>query len=174
MVVGKQLNKMFNRVDTTLSFDLRSYSNEVDGKHRGVTVESYGRTTSQVTGALVSTPLKSITLNAESDIDRIDRIAKSIYNQLTSEPLLTYTEYRNIDWPPIMRVPSDDLKRCFGDVNMDNRTLKKWLKFLGFRRDAKFIVTEELTEKVRERYSNSSKLNLGNYKPQSKYGKELL
>ena len=165
---------MFNRVDTALSFDLRSYSNEVDGKNRGVTVESYGRKTLQNSSAFVSTPLKTISLNAEPSFDRTDSIARSIYNQLVSDPLLTCIEYRNVEWPPTMFYPSEALKKCLGDSSIDNRTLKKRLLELGYKRDIKYIVTAELIERINNLNLESTPYNLSDYQAKSDYAKSLL
>ena len=78
------------------------------------------------------------------------------------------------EWPPIMRVPSHDLKRCLGDPDMDNRTLWARLEKLGYSRNADFISTEGLVQKVNDYLLDKENLKHIDFKPISEYGKELL
>ncbi len=165
-----------SRVNYAHNSNLRSYSNKVDGTNSGVTVESYGRKIKAISNSISfqSIPLTSMTIDVDSVTSSEEKIADSIYEKILSNTFTEHIEYRDVEWPPVMRVPSDDLKRCLGDVKMDNRTMRKRLLNLGYNSTIDFVVTVELVETIRERNSQNSELNLDTYKPQSKYGQELL
>lgn len=71
-----------------------------------------------------------------------------------------------------MHVKSIDLKRCLGNPDMDNRTAIRRLVDLGFSPDIKYIVTEELIEKVNHE-SKANMLSHERYSPKSSYSRKL-
>lgn len=76
-------------------------------------------------------------------------------------------------WPPIMYIKSTDLKRCLGDPEMDTRTVYYRLESLGYDRSIKYILTEELIERVSKLQRKKAMLIFDRYSPKSEFAKSL-
>ena len=77
-------------------------------------------------------------------------------------------------WPPMMRVPSEDLKRCLGDRDMVNDTMWKRLGELGYNNETKYVITEELLERaIRKDRNKSMAANFTDIKGKSKAAQRI-
>lgn len=77
-----------------------------------------------------------------------------------------------MSWPPIMKNPSEDLKRILGNSNMDNRTVRKRLISYGYVGDEDFVLTDELIARVTKAPAKKAN-SFRRYRARCPYAKDL-
>ena len=88
--------------------------------------------------------------------------------------ILFIGEMMENSWPPMMRIGSEDLKRCLGDREMVNETMWKRLNELGYNSETKYIITEDLIDRVIRKDRNKSIIgNFKDYKGKSEASQKI-